>query len=115
VATVAVSEMPGEGGDGDGEEKHPEVRPLVAEYKRMTLMEKLRKREEYREKLRRDEWAADYLVKIVETVARLEYGTDFKRDIQLHRENRVHTIHASLAIEGNSLLVDEVTAVIEDA
>jgi predicted transposase/invertase (TIGR01784 family) len=39
-------------------EKHPEVRPLVAEYKRMTLVEKLRKRAEYREKQRRDEWAA---------------------------------------------------------
>jgi predicted transposase/invertase (TIGR01784 family) len=39
-------------------EKHPEVRPLVAEYRRMTLVEKLRKRAEYREKQRRDEWAA---------------------------------------------------------
>jgi predicted transposase/invertase (TIGR01784 family) len=39
-------------------EKHPEVRPLAAEYQRMTLVEKLRKRAEYREKDRRDEWAA---------------------------------------------------------
>jgi hypothetical protein len=44
-------------------EKHPEVRPLVAEYKRMTLVEKLRKRAEYREKQRRDEWAALEYVK----------------------------------------------------
>lgn len=59
------------------------------------------------------EKAADYLAKIVETVTRLEFGTDFKRDIKLHRENRVRTIHSSLAIEGNSLTLGEVTAVIE--
>lgn len=59
------------------------------------------------------EKAADYLAKIVETVTRLEYGTSFKRDIKLHRQNRVRTIHSSLAIEGNSLTLGEVTAVIE--
>lgn len=59
------------------------------------------------------EKAADYLAKIVETVTRLELGTGFKRDIKLHRENRVRTIHSSLAIEGNSLSLGEVTAVIE--
>lgn len=59
------------------------------------------------------EKAADYLAKIVETVTRLEFGTGFKRDIKLHRENRVRTIHSSLAIEGNSLSLGEVTAVIE--
>ena len=59
------------------------------------------------------EKAADYLAKIVETVTRLEYGTSFKRDIRLHRKNRVRTIHSSLAIEGNSLSIGEVTAVIE--
>lgn len=59
------------------------------------------------------EKAADYLARIVETVTRLEFGTSFKRDIKLHRENRVRSIHSSLAIEGNSLSVDEVSAVIE--
>ena len=59
------------------------------------------------------EKAADYLAKIVETVTRLEYGTGFKRDIRLHSENRVRTIHSSLAIEGNSLTLGEVTDVIE--
>lgn len=58
------------------------------------------------------EKAADYLAKIVETATRLEFGTEFKRDIRLHRQNRVRTIHSSLAIEGNSLSLDEVTAVI---
>lgn len=59
------------------------------------------------------EKAADYLAKIVKTATRLEFGTEFKRDIRLHRQNRVRTIHSSLAIEGNSLSLDEVTAVIE--
>jgi Fic family protein len=59
------------------------------------------------------EKAADYLAKIVETVTRLEFGTEFKRDIKLHRENRLRTIHSSLAIEGNTLTLGEVTAVIE--
>ena len=59
------------------------------------------------------EKAADYLAKIVETVTRLEYGTEFKSDIPLHRENRVKTIHSSLAIEGNALTLGEVTAVID--
>ena len=59
------------------------------------------------------EKAADYLAKIVETVTRLEYGTEFTRDIRLHRENRIKTIHSSLAIEGNALTLGEVTAVIE--
>ena len=59
------------------------------------------------------EKAADYLAKIVEAVTRLEYGTEFKRDIRLHRTNRVKTIHSSLAIEGNGLTLDEVTAVLD--
>ena len=59
------------------------------------------------------EKAADYLAKIVETVTRLEFGTGFKRDIKLHQENRVRTIYSSLAIEGNTLSLGEVTAVIE--
>lgn len=44
---------------------------------------------------------------------RLELGTAFRRDIRLHRENRVRSIHSSLAIEGNGLTLGEVTAVIE--
>lgn len=59
------------------------------------------------------EKAADYLAWIVETATRLELRTGFKRDIRLHRENRVRTIHSSLAIEGNTLSLSEVTAVIE--
>jgi predicted transposase/invertase (TIGR01784 family) len=39
-------------------EKHPEMRAVVADYKRMTLIERFRKRAEAREKDRRDTWAA---------------------------------------------------------
>ena len=59
------------------------------------------------------EQAADYLAKIVEAVTRLELGTGFKGDLKLHRANRLETIHSSLAIEGNSLSLGEVIAVIE--
>jgi Fic family protein len=59
------------------------------------------------------EKAADHLAKIVETVTKLDYGTEFKRDVRLHRENRMRTVYSSLAIEGNSLTLGEVTAVIE--
>ncbi|MDR1060234.1 MAG: Fic family protein [Clostridiales bacterium] len=56
---------------------------------------------------------ADYLSKIVEAATRLELGTDFKRNILLHRKNRLRTIHSSLAIEGNTLSLDEVAAVLD--
>jgi Fic family protein len=59
------------------------------------------------------EKAADYLAKIAEAVTRLEFGTGFKRDIRLHRQNRVRSIQSSLAIEGNTLSIDEVTAIID--
>ena len=59
------------------------------------------------------EKAADYLAKIVETATRLEFGTGFKRDIRIHGENRIRSIHSSLAIEGNTLSLDEVTDVIQ--
>jgi predicted transposase/invertase (TIGR01784 family) len=48
--------------------EHPEMRPLVADYKRMTLLERFRKRAEAREKDRRDAWAA------------LEYAKDEGRE-----------------------------------
>jgi predicted transposase/invertase (TIGR01784 family) len=48
--------------------KHPEMRSVVADYQRMTLLERFRKRAEAREKERRDAWAA------------LEYAKDEGRD-----------------------------------
>jgi predicted transposase/invertase (TIGR01784 family) len=43
--------------------KHPKMRSVVADYQRMTLVEKFRKRAEAREKERRDTWAALEYVK----------------------------------------------------
>jgi predicted transposase/invertase (TIGR01784 family) len=37
--------------------KHPEVKPVVAEYQRISWSEKRRKIADYKEKIRRDEWA----------------------------------------------------------
>jgi predicted transposase/invertase (TIGR01784 family) len=48
--------------------KHPEMRSVVADYQRMTLLERFRKRAEAREKERRDAWAA------------LEYAKDEGRE-----------------------------------
>ncbi len=57
--------------------------------------------------------AADYLAKIVESATRLKYNVAFLHDILLHEKNRLKTIYSSLAIEGNALTLDQVTAVIE--
>jgi hypothetical protein len=43
--------------------EHSEVRPLVAEYVQMTLLEKLRWRARQKEKDRRDAWAAREYIK----------------------------------------------------
>lgn len=56
--------------------------------------------------------AADHLAKIVESITRLELGTDFRLDIRLHRENRVRSIYSSLAIEGNRLSLAQVSDVL---
>jgi Fic family protein len=56
--------------------------------------------------------AADYLAKITEIITRLEYGTGFSRNIKLHQKNRIRTIYSSLAIENNTLSIDEVTDII---
>lgn len=57
--------------------------------------------------------AANYLAKIVEAMTRLDVGTDFRLDVRLHRENRVRSIHSSLAIEGNELSLEAVSAVLD--
>ncbi|MFT0847953.1 Fic family protein [Actinomycetaceae bacterium L2_0104] len=57
--------------------------------------------------------AADSLAKIVESVTRLDLGTDYRLDVRLHRENRVRSIYSSLAIEGNMLSLPEVADVLQ--
>jgi len=53
------------------------------------------------------------LAKIVEAATRLEVGSSFNLNIKLHRKNRVRSVYSSLAIEGNTLSLDEVTDVLE--
>lgn len=38
---------------------------------------------------------------------------EFERNLHLRKENRIRSIHSSLAIENNSLTMEQVTAVIE--
>jgi len=58
------------------------------------------------------EMAKAFLTKIEELLVHLEYGTGFKKNIQLHMENRLRTIHSSCAIEGNNLSLSEVRDII---
>jgi len=58
------------------------------------------------------EKATNLLLKIVEMLSHLENKTGFRRDIKLHRENRLRSIQSSCAIEGNTLSFLEVTDVI---
>jgi len=58
------------------------------------------------------EKAKELLQRIEELLVRLEYKTGFKRNIQLHMENRIRTIQSSCAIEGNILTLSEVRDVI---
>ncbi|MDR1856428.1 MAG: Fic family protein [Desulfovibrio sp.] len=53
------------------------------------------------------------MAEIVEKITYLEFGTDFSRDVKLHRQNRIRTIQSSLAIEGNTLSEDEVAKVLQ--
>ena len=50
---------------------------------------------------------------ISEQVGRLTVGLPEAQQVLLRRGNRIRTIQGSLAIEGNTLTLDQVTAVIE--
>ena len=50
---------------------------------------------------------------ISEQVGRLEASLPDAQQVLLRRGNRIRTIQGSLAIEGNTLSLDQVTAVIE--
>ena len=52
------------------------------------------------------------VAEIAEAIGRLTAGADCLPAPQLRKENRIKTIHSSLAIENNSLSLDQVTAII---
>ncbi len=54
----------------------------------------------------------DYVAEIAELVGRLTATSLFLSNPTLRRSNRIRTIHGSLAIEQNTLSLEQVTAVL---
>ena len=55
----------------------------------------------------------DLISQISEAVGRLTVHADGEQALRLRRINRIRSIHGSLAIEGNSLSEEQITAVLE--
>ena len=55
----------------------------------------------------------DYVADIAQKVGQVDAYGQLSRSPQLRKENRTQTIHSSLAIENNTLSLEQVTAVIE--
>ncbi|TSA06785.1 MAG: Fic family protein, partial [Deltaproteobacteria bacterium] len=53
------------------------------------------------------------VAKISETVGRLSALTDAAKALRLRRINRIRTIRGSLAIEGNTLSEEQITAILD--
>lgn len=53
------------------------------------------------------------VAEISETVGRLSVLTDAIKDLRLRRINRIRTIQGSLAIEGNTLSEEQITAILD--
>ncbi len=54
----------------------------------------------------------EYVASIMEKIGKLDNYTNFEKMPNLRRNNRIKSIHSSLAIEANSLSLDQVKAVI---
>lgn len=54
----------------------------------------------------------DYVAEIAELVGKLDSANPFSANPTLRRSNRIRTIHGSLAIEQNTLSLEQVTAVL---
>ena len=55
----------------------------------------------------------DYISRISEKVGEINSLENSPLQIKLRKENRIKTIHSSLAIENNSLTIEQITAIIE--
>ena len=51
------------------------------------------------------------IVEIAKAIGNLEFQVE--RNLKLRKENRIKSIHSSLAIESNSLIVEQITAIID--
>lgn len=55
----------------------------------------------------------DLVAEIIETLGNWPLATECEHSPRLRRSNRIRTIHASLAIENNTLSLEQVTAVLD--
>lgn len=55
----------------------------------------------------------DLISQISESVGEINSLENSPRQVELRKENRIKTIHSSLAIENNSLSIEQITAIIE--
>ena len=55
----------------------------------------------------------DYVSNIMEKIGKLDNYTNFNKMPVLRRNNRIRSIHSSLAIEANSLSFDQVKDIID--
>ena len=53
----------------------------------------------------------NYLIEISKVLGNLEIET--KKNLHFRKENRIKSIHSSLAIENNSLSIEQITAIID--
>ena len=55
----------------------------------------------------------DLISKISEKIGEMNFLTSESQHVNLRKKNRIKTIHSSLAIENNSLSIEQITAIIE--
>ena len=55
----------------------------------------------------------DLISRISEKIGEINSLESDRQHINLRKENRIRTIHSSLAIENNSLSIEQITAIIE--
>lgn len=67
---------------------------------------------EYKPPFRITDEITNYVIEIGELVGRVDAHMDLSQNPKLRRENRIKTIQSSLAIENNTLTLDQVTDVI---
>lgn len=54
------------------------------------------------------------IISLISKISEAIESFQAQENLRLHRINRVKTIHGSLAIEGNSLTTDQITAILDD-
>ena len=55
----------------------------------------------------------DYISRISEKIGEINSLENSPHQVKLRKENRIKTIHSSLAIENNSLTIEQITAIID--